>query len=50
MAAPLALIILDGFGEADPGPGNAIALAEPRYLMDLRQEYPTHQEWSPPET
>jgi bisphosphoglycerate-independent phosphoglycerate mutase (AlkP superfamily) len=38
--APLLLAILDGFGEAPPGPGNAITLAEPRTLLDLRQKWP----------
>ncbi|MCB9868883.1 MAG: 2,3-bisphosphoglycerate-independent phosphoglycerate mutase [Planctomycetes bacterium] len=40
-AAPLALIILDGFGEAAPSPDNAITVAQPRYLLDLRQRYPS---------
>ncbi len=41
MAGPLALIILDGFGEAEASPANAITLAEPSYLMELRQQFPT---------
>ncbi|MEE2888323.1 MAG: 2,3-bisphosphoglycerate-independent phosphoglycerate mutase [Planctomycetota bacterium] len=41
MVSPLALIILDGFGEAAASPSNAVTLAEPRFLLDLRQQYPT---------
>jgi 2,3-bisphosphoglycerate-independent phosphoglycerate mutase len=33
--------VLDGFGEAAPGPANAISLAEPRTLLELRQRWPT---------
>ena len=40
MAGPLALIILDGFGEAEASPYNAVTEAEPRFLMDLRQKNP----------
>ena len=39
--APLLLCVLDGFGEAPAGPGNAIAKAEPRFWNDLRQRYPS---------
>ena len=38
---PLLLCVLDGFGEASKGPGNAISLAEPRFWNDLRQRYPS---------
>ena len=38
---PVALIVLDGFGEAPPGPGNAISVAEPRFWNELRQKWPT---------
>ena len=38
---PLALIVLDGFGEAPPGPANAISSAEPRFWNELRQKWPT---------
>jgi 2,3-bisphosphoglycerate-independent phosphoglycerate mutase len=38
--APLLLAILDGFGEAPAGPGNAVTLAEPRTLLGLRQKWP----------
>ena len=34
---PLLLCVLDGFGEAAPGPGNAIHLAAPRFWLDLKQ-------------
>jgi 2,3-bisphosphoglycerate-independent phosphoglycerate mutase len=37
---PLALIVLDGFGEAPAGPSNAISVAEPRFLYELRQKWP----------
>ena len=37
---PLLLVVLDGFGEAVAGPANAVTLAEPRCLLDLRQRYP----------
>jgi len=39
--SPLILIVLDGFGEAPAGPGNAISAAEPRYWNELRQQWPT---------
>jgi 2,3-bisphosphoglycerate-independent phosphoglycerate mutase len=38
--SPLILIVLDGFGEAPAGPGNAISLAGPRRWQDLRQQWP----------
>jgi len=38
---PLALVVLDGFGEAPPGPANAISSAEPRFWNELRQKWPT---------
>ncbi|HLQ36916.1 MAG TPA: 2,3-bisphosphoglycerate-independent phosphoglycerate mutase, partial [Planctomycetota bacterium] len=37
---PLLLAVLDGFGEAPPGPANAVTLAEPRCLLELRQRWP----------
>jgi len=39
--SPLLLCVLDGFGEAPAGPGNAVSLATPRFLLDLRQRWPT---------
>ncbi|HEB54277.1 MAG TPA: 2,3-bisphosphoglycerate-independent phosphoglycerate mutase [bacterium] len=39
--APLLLCVLDGFGEAPTGEGNAITSAEPRYWNELRQRYPS---------
>ncbi|MEZ6037627.1 MAG: 2,3-bisphosphoglycerate-independent phosphoglycerate mutase [Planctomycetota bacterium] len=41
--APLLLCVLDGFGDAPNGPGNAISAAEPRFWNELRQRYPTTQ-------
>lgn len=38
---PLLLVVLDGFGEAPAGPGNAISVAGPRFWNDLRQHWPT---------
>ena len=38
---PLLLCVLDGFGEAAPGPGNAITVAAPRSWLELRQKWPT---------
>ncbi|MBL8730299.1 MAG: 2,3-bisphosphoglycerate-independent phosphoglycerate mutase [Planctomycetes bacterium] len=38
---PLCLIVLDGFGEAAPGPANAISVAEPRFWYGLREQWPT---------
>ena len=40
MSLPLALIILDGFGEAPASPHNAVTEAEPRFLLELREKYP----------
>jgi 2,3-bisphosphoglycerate-independent phosphoglycerate mutase len=37
---PLLLCVLDGFGEAAPGPTNAVHVASPRCLLDLRQQWP----------
>ncbi|WP_210493956.1 2,3-bisphosphoglycerate-independent phosphoglycerate mutase [Patulibacter sp. SYSU D01012] len=43
-AAPsVALVILDGFGLADPGPGNAVSLAETPTFDGLWQRYPHAQ-------
>jgi len=39
--APLLLCVLDGFGEAPAGPGNAIDAAEPKFWRDLKQKYPS---------
>ncbi len=39
----LALIILDGWGLAEPGPGNAISLAETAVFDDLWSRYPHTQ-------
>ena len=39
--SPLLLCVMDGFGEAPAGPGNAISQAEPRFWNDLRQRYPS---------
>lgn len=39
--APFLLVVLDGFGEAPAGPSNAITCAEPRFWLDLRQQWPT---------
>ncbi len=39
--APVLLCVLDGFGEAPAGPGNAISVAGPRFWQQLRQRYPT---------
>ncbi len=38
---PFCLIIMDGFGEADPGSGNAVALAKTPNLDALRAEWPS---------
>jgi 2,3-bisphosphoglycerate-independent phosphoglycerate mutase len=40
MAAPLALIILDGFGQGPASKTNAITVAEPRFYMGLCDRYP----------
>ncbi len=37
---PVALIVLDGFGLAPPGPGNAIHLANPPHINSLFQTFP----------
>jgi 2,3-bisphosphoglycerate-independent phosphoglycerate mutase len=43
-AAPLVtLVILDGWGIAPPGPGNAVELARTPVFDDLAQRYPTTQ-------
>ncbi|MBI5422148.1 2,3-bisphosphoglycerate-independent phosphoglycerate mutase [Candidatus Peregrinibacteria bacterium] len=34
------LLILDGFGEAPAGPGNAVTLAKTPHLAELRSKYP----------
>ncbi len=39
----LALVILDGWGLAEPGPGNAISLAETPVFDDLWDRYPRTQ-------
>ncbi len=36
---PLLLCVMDGFGEAAPGPANAVHLAEPRTLLSLRDQW-----------
>jgi len=38
---PLLLVVLDGFGDAPAGPGNAISLAAPAYWNDLREHWPS---------
>ncbi len=40
-AAPTLLLILDGWGIAPDGPGNAVRLAKPGNLARLAAEYPT---------
>ncbi len=37
---PVCLIVLDGWGIAPPGPGNAITLAQPRHIDTLWQDHP----------
>jgi len=39
----LALVILDGWGIAPPGPGNAIELAETPVFDELWETYPRTQ-------
>ena len=39
----VALIILDGWGIAPAGPGNAVTLAKTPYLDSLFQQYPHTQ-------
>jgi 2,3-bisphosphoglycerate-independent phosphoglycerate mutase len=43
MVRPVALVVLDGFGLAPPGPGNAISLAHTPNLDRLFAEFP----WAP---
>jgi len=38
---PLLLVVLDGFGEAPPGPANAISQAGPRFWNGLRDQWPS---------
>lgn len=40
MTAPCVLLILDGWGQADPGPGNAVSLAATPHMDRLLAEYP----------
>ncbi|MEE8314034.1 MAG: 2,3-bisphosphoglycerate-independent phosphoglycerate mutase [Myxococcota bacterium] len=40
---PVCLVILDGFGLGDGGPGDATSLAETPFLRRIRQEYPHAQ-------
>jgi len=42
MDKPTMLVVLDGFGYAPPGPGNAISLANMPFWSHLQQHYP-HQ-------
>ncbi len=37
---PLLLVVLDGFGEAAAGNGNAITMATPRFWLGLREQWP----------
>lgn len=37
---PVILVVLDGYGIAPPGPGNAISLANPPYMNSLLADYP----------
>ena len=41
MQGPTVLIVLDGWGEAAPGPSNGISLAQTPVFDRLRSEYPT---------
>ena len=38
---PLILIVLDGYGQSEPGPGNAVTLANRPSLTRLMSRYPT---------
>ena len=38
--APVVLVILDGWGIAPPGPGNAITLAQPKTFTQLWETFP----------
>ncbi len=40
MISPVLLLILDGWGQAPAGPGNAVALAKTPHLDSLMQKYP----------
>lgn len=40
MSSPVLLLILDGWGQAPAGPGNAVSLAETPCLDSLMQKYP----------
>jgi 2,3-bisphosphoglycerate-independent phosphoglycerate mutase len=46
---PVALVILDGWGLAEPGPGNAVELAETPVFDDLWERFPhtTMTAWGP---
>ncbi len=46
---PVALVILDGFGLAEPGPGNAVELADTPVFDDLwaRYDHTTLTAWGP---
>lgn len=39
MTPPVALLILDGWGKSEPGPGNAVTAAKTPYLDDLFARY-----------
>ena len=39
--APTTLIIMDGFGLTDPGPGNAVSLAQTPQLTGFSPNMPT---------
>lgn len=43
MAKPVVLLVLDGWGIAPPGPGNAISLAKLRYIPRYSISYPHTQ-------
>lgn len=38
---PAVLIVLDGWGHGETGPGNAIAQSAPRFMERLGRTYPT---------